>query len=60
MKQRKKSIYLLLLGLVTILLVIPLLWMILLSFKSNAEILGQPLKLFGSMGFKNYINAWNA
>lgn len=43
--------------LTTLLVVLPLLWMILLSFKSNAEIMTSPLSLPKSLNLENYKHA---
>lgn len=42
---------------ITLLVVFPFLWMLMMSFKSNAEIMSDPLKLPDSLDFANYINA---
>lgn len=44
-------------ALVTILVVFPFVWMILLSFKSNVEIMSSPLSLPSSLNLENYKNA---
>lgn len=44
--------------LLLILLVTPVIWVILGSFKSNAEILNHPFGLPASFSFHNYISAW--
>ncbi|WP_433394228.1 carbohydrate ABC transporter permease [Micromonospora sp. KLBMP9576] len=39
--------------------VLPLLWMFISSFKSNAEILADPWGLPGALRFDNWVRAWN-
>lgn len=43
--------------LITLLVVLPLLWMVLLSFKSNTEIMNSPLSLPKSLNLENYKHA---
>ena len=43
--------------LVTILLVFPFFWMVLLSFKSDTQILNNPFSLVLDAGFSNYVRA---
>jgi len=43
---------------ITLLVVFPFAWMILLSFKSNAEIMSSPLSLPTSLNLDNYLNAF--
>lgn len=58
MSKSKKIVRYLLLAVVTFLVVLPFLWMLLLSFKSNQEIFGNPLSLPGSLNFDNYTRAF--
>jgi raffinose/stachyose/melibiose transport system permease protein len=46
-------------ALITILVVFPFIWMILLSLKSNSEIMSSPLSLPSSLNFDNYRRALN-
>lgn len=43
--------------LITLLVIIPLLWMVLLSFKTNTEIMTSPLSMPKSLSFENYKHA---
>ncbi|GAB3934969.1 carbohydrate ABC transporter permease [Kribbella albertanoniae] len=42
----------------SLLVILPLLWTVLSSFKSTQEVLGNPLALPGKLHFENYVNAW--
>lgn len=42
---------------ITLVVVFPLVWMLMLSFKSNAEILSNPLALPKSLNLDNFIHA---
>ncbi|MEU8227294.1 carbohydrate ABC transporter permease [Kribbella sp. NPDC048915] len=42
----------------SLLVVLPLLWTLLSSFKSTQEVLGNPLSLPGKLRLENYANAW--
>jgi N-acetylglucosamine transport system permease protein len=42
----------------SLLVIVPLLWTLLSSFKSTQEVLGNPLSLPGKLRFSNYANAW--
>lgn len=44
--------------LITVVVVFPFIWMLVLSFKSNAEILSDPLSLPKSLNLDNYVNAF--
>ncbi|MDD3338294.1 MAG: carbohydrate ABC transporter permease [Lachnospiraceae bacterium] len=44
--------------LITLMIVFPFIWMILLSFKTNSEIMTAPLALPSSLNFENYKNAF--
>lgn len=56
-RRRKKIGLYVLMIIITLLVVFPFLWMLMMSFKSNAEIMSDPLKLPDSLDFANYINA---
>ncbi len=56
-RKRKKAISYILMILVTLLMVFPLLWMLMLSFKSSAEILSHPLSLPKTWKLDNFKNA---
>lgn len=55
-KKRKTARYIIMI-LVTLMVVFPLAWMLMLSFKSNAEIMSNPLSIPGSLNLDNYKNA---
>ncbi|WP_235548917.1 carbohydrate ABC transporter permease [Paenibacillus sp. Soil522] len=42
---------------VTLLVLLPLLWMVLLSFKTNSDILNNPFSIAGTISFDNYARA---
>ncbi len=42
----------------SLLVILPLVWTLLSSFKSTQEVLGNPLSLPGKLRFENYANAW--
>src|SRR3954463_15765477 len=42
----------------SLLVILPLVWTLLSSFKTTQEILGNPLSLPGKLQFSNYANAW--
>ena len=42
----------------SLLVILPLLWTVLSSFKTTQEVLGNPLSLPSSLRFENYANAW--
>lgn len=54
-QSSSKKIQYIILTLVTLSVVLPFLWMLLLSFKTNAEIFGNPLGIPKSLSFDNYI-----
>ncbi len=54
MKKTKKIISWLLLLMVTFIILFPYIWMFLLSFKNNTEIMTQPFSFPKSTGFENY------
>src|SRR5690606_5867194 len=47
-----------LLALWTVIIVIPLLWILMSSFKSTSEVLSDPLALPSTLHWENYVNAW--
>lgn len=55
--KKKKTVNYITMIVVTLVVVFPLVWMLLLSFKSNAEILTNPLSLPKSLNLDNYKNA---
>lgn len=58
MISRKKQIVMYIgMGLITLLVILPLLWMVLLSFKSNTEIMNSPLSLPKALNLENYKHA---
>ena len=56
-KSRKKAGQYCLMVLITFLVVLPFLWMLVLSFKTNSEILSTPLALPKTFNFDNYKHA---
>lgn len=63
MKERSKSttkiIQYIIMLVTTLAVIIPFLWMLLLSFKSNAEIFNNPLSIPSNWNFDNYVRAFN-
>ncbi len=55
-KKKKTAMYIVMI-LITVIVVFPLVWMLLLSFKSNAEILSDPLSLPKSLNLDNFVHA---
>ncbi len=55
--KRKKAGQYILMALITILVVFPFLWMLVLSFKTNSEIMSSPLSLPKTFNFDNYKHA---
>ncbi|RSX53534.1 ABC transporter permease [Bifidobacterium goeldii] len=55
--KRSKIVMTIIMIVVTILMVFPFLWMLLMSFKSNAEILSHPLSWPKALNWDNYRNA---
>ena len=55
-KKKKTGMYILM-ALITVLVVFPFIWMLVLSFKSNSEILSTPLSLPKAINFDNYKHA---
>ena len=56
-KKKKTAMYIAMI-LITVLVMFPFLWMIILSFKTNAEIMSSPLSLPETLNFDNYKNAF--
>ena len=56
-KKKKTAMYIAMI-LITVLGMFPFLWMIILSFKTNAEIMSSPLSLPETLNFDNYKNAF--
>lgn len=48
-----------LLGIWTIIVVVPFLWTVMSSFKTTKEILGSPFSLPARLSFDNYVKAWS-
>lgn len=44
---------------ITIFILVPLLWVMILSFKTNIEIVNSPLSIPDFFNFKNFIDAWH-
>ncbi len=55
-KRKKAGMYILMV-VITLLVVFPFVWMLILSFKTNSEILSTPLSLPKSLNFDNYKHA---
>ena len=55
--KRKKAVRYILMVLITLLVVFPFLWMLVLSFKTNSEIFFSPLALPKTFNFENYRHA---
>ena len=55
--KQKKAVRYILMALITFLVVLPFLWMLVLSFKTNSEILSSPLSLPKTFNFENYRHA---
>ena len=53
-KKKKTAMYIAMI-LITVLVMFPFLWMIILSFKTNAEIMSSPLSLPETLNFDNYM-----
>lgn len=56
-KKKKTAMYIAMI-LITVLVMFPFFWMIILSFKTNAEIMSSPLSLPETLNFDNYKNAF--
>lgn len=59
MEKRKKKILTWLMMVITLLMVFPFVWMLMLSFKTSGEIMSNPLALPTSLNLRNYINSVN-
>ena len=57
MSKRAKTWFTILMVVITVLMVFPLLWMLMMSFKSNAEIMYDPLCWPKALNWCNYRNA---
>ena len=57
MSKRKKTMFTILMVVITVLVVFPFLWMLMMSFKSNAEIMSNPLSWPKALNWDNYRNA---
>lgn len=55
--KRKKIVMYVLMAVITIMVVFPFLWMLVLSFKTNSEILSTPLSMPKALNFDNYVHA---
>ncbi len=55
--KKKKTVMYIIMVIVTLLVVFPFAWMLMLSFKTNSEILSAPLSLPDRFNFDNYANA---
>ena len=55
--KRRKNFLQLVIAAITLLVVFPLLWMIMLSFKTSGEIMAAPLALPSSLNFENFRHA---
>ena len=55
-KKKKTAMYIVMI-LITVIVVFPLIWMLVLSLKSNAEILSGPLSLPKTLNLDNYVHA---
>ena len=58
MRSRKKlGVCYVLMVLLTVMIVIPIIWLVFISMKQNSEILNDPLSLPSSLNFENYASA---
>ena len=55
-KKKKTVMYILIIA-ITLIVVFPFIWMLILSFRSSADIMTNPLALPESLNLENYINA---
>ena len=55
--KRKKTTMYILMAIITVLVVFPFVWMLVLSFKTNSEILSTPLSLPKALNLENYKHA---
>ena len=58
-KTAKKILQYVLMLVLTFMVMLPLLWMLIMSFKTNSQILSEPLSMPNSFNFDNYIRALN-
>jgi len=58
LSKKKKAAMTIGITAITLLVVFPFVWMIILSFKSNTEIMSSPLSLPTSLNLDNYLNAF--
>jgi len=58
-KTAKKILQYVLMLVLTFMVMLPLLWMLIMSFKTNPQILSEPLSMPNSFNFDNYIRALN-
>ena len=56
-KKSKRKVYAILIIIITLLVVFPFLWMLTLSFKTNTEIMSDPLSLPSMLNLENYRHA---
>lgn len=59
MEKKKKRFLTVLMVVITLLMVFPFIWMLMLSFKTSGEIMSNPLALPASFNLDNYKNALN-
>jgi len=57
MEQKEKGIFYLIVTIITVIALIPFIWSVLLSFKSNTEIVNSPISLPEVFSFENYRRA---
>lgn len=57
MSKQTRIVLYVLMALTTVIVVLPFAWMLLMSFKTNGEIMSSPLSLPKGVGWDNYINA---
>lgn len=55
--KKKKTVMYILMAVITLLVVFPFVWMLILSFKTNSEIMSSPLSLPKTFNFDNYKHA---
>lgn len=57
LSKKTKTVFYVLMALITLIMVFPFLWMLMMSFKSNSEIMSNPLAWPRALDFSNYANA---
>ena len=57
LSKKTKTVFYVLMALITLIMVFPFLWMLMMSFKSNSEIMSNPLAWPKALDFSNYANA---